>query len=163
MAGVGRHEDRKQVREHLMLRFQRLDQFDNESKRYAFGEEPDPPNASVEKSEEGIRIWDHGRPRDVKLEELDLIAWDEAKERYDLLDRNIAIGLPRFSELLAQMARASGPEKLSLQRRVEIVRRGLCSDFRELVDLDQRVLKLYLPDHYQLAGTCDLPFAIGSI
>jgi hypothetical protein len=154
MAGVGQIEDRKQILQHIMRRLQQLDQFDYQSKRYVLGKEPDPPNASVEESDEGMRIWEGGMHRDVKPEQLDLIAWDEAKERYDLLDRNIDISLPRYKDLLAQTMRTSGPEKESLQRRVEIVRKGLCSDFRELVDLDQRVLKTYLPDHYELVGIC---------
>jgi len=138
----------------------RVDHFDYNARRYKLGREPDPPSGKVERVGPDLEIRHGGYTYQVvSPTDLNLNAWDEAKESYYALDRLITPNLDYYNELLAQLATMtmSDDERHRIEQRVETVQKHLCEDFREMVALDQQVLQLGLPDHYWLVHVCGPP------
>jgi hypothetical protein len=127
--------------------------------------EPDPPSGRAEKVGNEIQIIHapvHATGTVVKRTpaDLDLNAWEEDQERYRALERRITPNWEYYNELLAQLSLMSGTDMMfsadraRIEQRVETVEAQLCSDFREMVSLDERVLRANLPDHYWLESIC---------
>jgi hypothetical protein len=138
----------------------RTDRFYLRALRRLIGREPDPPSGTVKKVGHAMHV-SHGPGNliEVTPAQLNLNAWDEAQERYRALDRRITFNLEYYNELLAQLRTMSGSDREHIENRVETAEAQLCSDFRDMVSLDERVLQMSLPDHYWLERICGPRYA----
>jgi hypothetical protein len=150
--------DRETVMDKIVRNLSRTDTYYYRAARRLIGREPDPPSAKVEKVGDEMHITHApGFVTVVTPANLNLNAWDE--DRYRALDRRITTNSAYYDELLAQLRMPSGPDSERIKRRVETAEAQLCSDFREMVSLDERVLQTNLPDHYWLERICGARYA----
>jgi len=153
MARAGQPADPKAVVDDMDKNFKRIDGFYVRAMRRLIGREPDPPLGRVVQVDDSLQITSLGYVQaEVGLTDLNLNEWDE--ERYRALDRRITFNLEYYNELLAQLRTMSGSDREHIENRVETAEAQLCSDFRDMVSLDERVLQVHLPDHYWLERIC---------
>ena len=97
---------------------------------------------------------------DVKVDsqQLNLGAWDQ--QRYDALKRKIDINWRIYNNIDEQLPATSIDERARLKQRLQLIKQELCEDFRELVDLAEKVLGTTLGDHYSLYTVCGMGIPI---
>jgi hypothetical protein len=101
---------------------------------------------------DAIEIDHAGVIESIPVEKMRLDEWDDV--RYQALYSRVKVNWPLYNELFAQNVALSPDETARMNVRMELVRKDLCKDFREMVDIYQRVLQTHLPDHYELYETC---------
>ena len=79
--------------------------------------------------------------------------WDD--KRYETLKGKIDAHWSIFNNIDADIPAAASDEKARLRQKLENIRKDLCGDFRELIDLHQNTLGVPLGDHYSLYKVCD--------
>jgi hypothetical protein len=89
----------------------------------------------------------------VSAQQLNLNQWDAA--RFDALRQRVSSMWNQFNGLYGQLPNLSVDEQVRIKQRMESMRHDLCKDFREMVDISEKVLGVALDDHYALYSTCD--------
>jgi hypothetical protein len=84
--------------------------------------------------------------------QLRLDQWDGA--RWDALNKRVLSLWNQFNGLYGQLPNLSIDEQIRIKERMENMRHELCKDFREMVEISERVLGVPLSDHYSLYSTC---------
>jgi hypothetical protein len=88
----------------------------------------------------------------VRPEQLDLNQWDAT--RFDALKQHACALWTQFNDLYSQLPALAVDEQVRIKQRMETMRQDLCSDFREMVQISEKVLGVPLQDHYTLYATC---------
>ena len=88
----------------------------------------------------------------VTSQQLRLGEWDAA--RFDALRTRVSSLWNQFNGLYAQIPNLSVDEQVRIKQRMESMRQDLCKDFREMIDISEKVLGVPLGDHYTLYSTC---------
>lgn len=88
----------------------------------------------------------------VSAQQLHLNEWDAA--RFDALRQRVSSLWSQFNGLYGQLPNLSVDEQVRIGQRMESMRQALCKDFREMVDISEKVLGVALDDHYTLYSTC---------
>jgi len=88
----------------------------------------------------------------VSAGQLHLNEWDSV--RYDALYQRVSSLWNQLNGLYAQLPNISVDEQVRIKQRMETMRKDLCKDFREMVDISEKVLGVPLEDHYSLYSTC---------
>ncbi len=78
--------------------------------------------------------------------------WDD--KRYETLKKKIDSHWSIFNDIDAEMPMAATDEKARLKQKLDSIRKDLCKDFRELINLHERTLGVPLGDHYSLYNVC---------
>ena len=78
--------------------------------------------------------------------------WDQ--KRYDTLKGKIDAHWSIYNDIDAAIPAEASDEKARLKQKLEIIRKDLCGDFKELIDLHQNTLGVGLGDHYSLYNVC---------
>ena len=79
-------------------------------------------------------------------------SFDEA--RFEALKKRVTSLWNQFNGLYAQLPNLSVDEQVRIREKMEQMRQELCQDFREMMDISQKVLGVPLNDHYTLYRTC---------
>lgn len=74
--------------------------------------------------------------------------------RFEALRKRVTSLWNQFNGLHAQLPNLSVDEKVRIQEKMEQMRLELCGDFREMIDISEKVLGVPLQDHYTLYRTC---------
>jgi hypothetical protein len=88
----------------------------------------------------------------VSVKHLRLDQWDGV--RFEALQRSVQSLWNQFHNLYAELPDLSVDERVRVKQRMETMRRQLCGDFQQMVDISQRVLGVPLGDHYSLYAVC---------
>ena len=88
----------------------------------------------------------------VSAQQLHLNEWDSA--RFEALRQRVSSLWNQFNGLYGQLPNLSVDEQVRINQRMESMRRDLCKDFREMVEISEKVLGVPLDDHYTLYSTC---------
>ena len=88
----------------------------------------------------------------VSSTQLHLSEFDEA--RFNALKKRVTSLWNQFNALYGQLPNQSIDEQARLQEKMEEMRVQLCQDFREMIDISEKVLGVSLGDHYSLYRTC---------
>ena len=87
-------------------------------------------------------------PPQIQLNEFD-------GPRFEALKRRVTSLWNQFNGLYGQLPTMSVDEQVRIREKMEQMRRELCQDFREMIDISEKVLGVPLHDHYTLHRTCD--------
>ena len=74
--------------------------------------------------------------------------------RFEALKKRVASLWNQFNGLYGQLPTMSVDEQVRIREKMENMRVELCQDFREMIDISQKVLGVPLHDHYTLHRTC---------
>ena len=110
---------------------------------------------TIQTKQEGeyLQIWHDGHiSENIHVSNLIMSEWDD--KRYETLKRKIDHHWSIFNDIDADMPMAASDEKARLKRKLDSIRKELCKDFRELIDLHERTLGVPLGDHYSLYNVC---------
>ncbi|HXB54850.1 MAG TPA: hypothetical protein VN461_08715 [Vicinamibacteria bacterium] len=88
----------------------------------------------------------------VQPDQLKLNEWDGP--RFEALRARVNSLWGQFNGLYAQLPNLSVDEQVRLQQRMNQMKQDLCRDFREMMNISERVLGVPLEDHYTLYTTC---------
>jgi hypothetical protein len=88
----------------------------------------------------------------VKASQLQLNEWDSA--RFAALRQRVSLLWGQFNGLDAELPALGVDEQVRIRQRMERMRQELCKDFREMIDIAEKVLGVPLEDHYTLYSTC---------
>ncbi|TBW03653.1 hypothetical protein E0E52_14550 [Azotobacter chroococcum] len=88
----------------------------------------------------------------VAAQQLHLNEWDSA--RFEALRQRVSSLWNQFNGLYGQLPNLSVDEQVRIKQRMDTMRHELCKDFREMVDISEKVLGVALEDHYTLYSTC---------
>lgn len=89
----------------------------------------------------------------IHFSQFEMSHWDD--KRYETLKRKIDTHWSIYNDIDADIPMAASDEKARLRQKLEKIRKDLCKDFRELIDLHQNTLGVPLGDHYSLYNVCD--------
>jgi hypothetical protein len=89
----------------------------------------------------------------VSAQQLHLNEWDSA--RFEALRQRVSSLWNQFNGLYGQLPNLSVDEQVRITQRMETMRQELCKDFREMIDISEKVLGVALEDHYTLYSTCN--------
>jgi hypothetical protein len=115
-----------------------------------------PPGRIAEQSNQSIQIKNMQTGQvteEIEAKDLHLDRWDDV--RYSALNSRISINWSLFNDLFGQIPLLSGLQLAQTRQQMEIARRDLCGDFREMVGIYERALGINLPDHYKLFEVCN--------
>jgi hypothetical protein len=88
----------------------------------------------------------------VNSKKIKLNQWDET--RFNALSQRVSVLWGQFNGLYAQLPILSVDEQIRIKARMEGMRKELCTDFKEMVSISEKVLNIPLEDHYTLYDTC---------
>jgi hypothetical protein len=88
----------------------------------------------------------------VRSTDLALDFWDET--RYRALERRSRQAWTLLQELYAESGALAVTERALVNTRMRTIEDELCVDFREMVGIYEKAMKMHLPDHYTLYETC---------
>jgi hypothetical protein len=130
-----------------------IDQFREMTMRY-LGQPTHPPSQIIEQAGDTLQRRQNGQVVEkITIEQMDLGAWDDV--RYHALRRRVLYNWNYYNEIYAQEVGAAIDERARLKMRMDSTKNELCTDFREMCAIVERVLKISLPDHYKLYEICD--------
>lgn len=92
----------------------------------------------------------------ISAEHLNLNQWDGV--RFRALQESTSSLWNQFNGLYGQLPNLAVDEQVRIKQRMETIRRDLCRDFHEMVQISERVLGVPLEDHYTLHSTCNEGF-----
>ena len=84
--------------------------------------------------------------------ELHLNEWDDA--RYQALQTKVRLQWGQFNALDAQLPTLAVDERVRIEQKMEGMRRELCGNFKQMIDIYEKTLGTSLGDHYSLYQTC---------
>ena len=87
-------------------------------------------------------------PAQLRMNELD-------DARFEALKKRITSLWNQFNGLYGQLPTMSVDEQVRIREKMEQMRKELCQDFREMIDISEKVLGVPLQDHYTLYRTCE--------
>lgn len=129
-----------------------VDQFRELALRF-MGQRPHAPSASVDQEGDSLQVKDEGDVvQTIDASQLQVGEMDDV--RLNALQRRIKVNWELFNELYAQEPLLSIDERARIKMRMDKIKGELCEDFRELVNLYERILGTGLPDHYSLYEVC---------
>lgn len=118
------------------------------------GEDVTEHSVKTEQDGEYIKIFHDGHvAENIHFSAFNMSEWDD--KRYETLKRKIDTSWSMFNDIDEEIPMAAADEKSRLKQKLEKIRRELCVDFRELIDLHERTLGVPLGDHYSLHRVCD--------
>lgn len=88
----------------------------------------------------------------VRADQLNMSQFDET--RFNSLNARVTTLWNQFNGIYSQLPLVSVDEQFRLKERMEQMRKELCQDFREMVEISEKVLGVPLSDHYSLYRTC---------
>jgi hypothetical protein len=89
----------------------------------------------------------------VTASQLQLNAWDEP--RFKALSERVSSQWNQFNAMYAKLPDLAVDEQARIEQRMEGMRKSLCKDFREMLQISEAVLGVPLEDHYTLYSTCE--------
>ena len=110
---------------------------------------------SVEAKQEGndLTITDHGLEVErIRAEQLQLNEWDDI--RYKALEDRVKSNFAQYNALFAQTPSLAVDERVRVEQRMARMQHELCRDFREMIHIYEKTLRVHLADHYSLYRTC---------
>jgi hypothetical protein len=116
----------------------------------------EPKPHSVQATEEaGALVIKHGGTvaERIGANKLRLNEWDEA--RYQALEQKVRLQWNQFNALDAQLPTLAVDERIRIEQKMELMRKDLCKDFRQMIDIYEKTLGTNLGDHYSLYQTCE--------
>ena len=78
--------------------------------------------------------------------------FDEA--RFNALKKRVTSLWNQFNGLYGQMPTMAVDEQVRIQEKMDDMRSQLCQDFREMIEISEKVMGVSLGDHYSLYRTC---------
>lgn len=113
---------------------------------------------SVKATQVGIstlQIEERGIVRETITEQnLKLNEWDDV--RYKALEKRTKAHWKRYNELYAEIPNQKPTKRIQAQHEMEAIKSDLCRDFREMIEIYERTLGVYLDDHYKLYEICGM-------
>ncbi len=88
----------------------------------------------------------------IHMSKFNMTEWDDT--RYETLKTKIDSHWSIFNTIDAELPLAATDEKARLKLKLDSIRKDLCKDFRELIDLHEKTLGVALDDHYSLNNLC---------
>ncbi len=130
-----------------------IDQFRETALRWV-GTPVNAPSATVEQSGKTLQVrYSNGAMGPVvRPEDLHMDKWDSV--RYDALDSRVTVNWNLFNRLFKQTPLLAGLQLAQVEEQMNRCEKELCTDFKEMVKIYERVLNIGLPDHYQLYEVC---------
>lgn len=123
--------------------------------RKIFGAEHRPFSVQAKQEGDAIEIQHDGVVAErISTTEMNMPAWDE--QRYETLKEKIDAHWEIFNDIDKELPTASIDEKARLKRKLKTIRDDLCEDFREFVELAEKILGKPLGDHYSLYEVCSM-------
>lgn len=129
-----------------------VDQFRETYLRWRGGK-VEPVSATVVQVKDELQVQSKGAPPHViKASDLRMDEWDEVQ--YHALEKRVKFNWNYFHGLAGEAPSQSTDERVKLELKMDRIKGELCTDFRQMVRIYERVLGLSLPDHYQLYEVC---------
>jgi len=115
---------------------------------------PEKPHRVEAKHESGALVIRRDGQVVEKVSEQQLHLGEFDAARFEALRQRVASLWNQFNALYAQLPNLSIDEQVRIKQRMDSMRHDLCKDFREMVDISEKVLGVALDDHYTLYSTC---------
>jgi hypothetical protein len=116
-------------------------------------EQPKPYSVQAAQEANALVIRSRGAVAEkIDASELHLNEWDDA--RYQALQAKVRLQWGQFNALDAQLPTLAIDEKVRIEQRMELMRKELCGNFRQMIDIYEKTLGTSLSDHYSLYLSC---------
>jgi hypothetical protein len=140
----------------ISVRLKWIDQFREFTLR-VLGIKPTPPSTRIEQSGDVLQLTTNygGVVTEMTAEQMDLSKWD--KMRLDTLEERAYKFWADYNRLYKSLSNLSEyelEERARIEREMNVAKRELCTDFREMVRIYEATLGIGLPDHYTLYEVC---------
>ena len=89
---------------------------------------------------------------EIDASQLKLNHWDEI--RFNTLKRKVDLNWRQYNNIDGQLPVASFDDRARLELRMDDLRKDLCRDFREMIEIFEKTLGIPLSDHYTLYSVC---------
>lgn len=107
----------------------------------------------TKKDGEYLQILTNGHvSENIHMSKFNMSEWDD--KRYKTLKKKIDSHWSIFNDIDTDIPMAATDEKARLKLKLDSIRKDLCKDFKELIDLHERTLGVPLGDHYSLYNVC---------
>lgn len=131
-----------------------VDQF-REVTLEAFDRPKREPSVRAVQVNDALQIERRGEVKErVEEKDLKLNEWDDAL--YKALEKRIKTYWKIYMDIYGSLPEQSIDEQIRLKRKMESIKDELCSDFRKMIKIYERTLKVALEDHYSLYEVCDI-------
>ena len=129
-----------------------VDKFTDAVKKWR-GEDVSQHTVQTKQEGEYLQILHNGHiSENIHMSKFNMSEWDD--KRYKTLKQKIDSHWSIFNDIDADIPMAATDEKARLKQKLNSIRKDLCKDFRELMDLHERTLGIPLGDHYSLHDVC---------